>query len=186
VHPILLTPRLRLRPFTMDDVADLARIINDREIAANTLTIPYPYDEEAGRAWIATHADGVERHSPVVYAVTRRTDGALIGATGLALVPEHRRAELGYWIARAAWGEGYATEAAAALLEYGFEKLGLERIHAAYFPRNPASGRVLEKLGMRHEGTLRSHLVKWGVPEDLSIHGIMREEFTPWRARSEG
>ena len=79
-----------------------------------------------------------------------------------------------------------ATEASAALLEYGFDVLGLERIHAAHFPRNPASGRVLQKLGMRQEGTLRSHLVKWGVPEDLSIYGILREEFTPWRARSEG
>lgn len=186
MHPELLTPRLRLRPFVMDDAADLARIANDRDIAANTLTIPYPYHESAGREWIATHADGVERHSPVVYAITRRTDGALIGALGLALVPEHRRAELGYWIARAAWGQGYATEAAAALLEYGFERLGLERIHAAHFPRNPASGRVLQKLGMRHEGTLRSHLVKWDVPEDLAVYGILREEFTPWRARSKG
>ena len=95
MHPVLLTARLRLRPFAVDDAAELARVVNDRDIAANTLTIPYPYDESVGREWIATHADGVERFSPVVYAVTRRNDGALIGASGLALVPEHRRAELG-------------------------------------------------------------------------------------------
>lgn len=68
------------------------------------------------------------------------------------------------------------TEAAAAVVRWGFDGLGLERIHATHFASNPASGRVMRKLGMNHEGTLRGHIHKWGVPQDLECYGILRSE----------
>lgn len=171
------TPRFLLRPFTLADADPVTRIVSDREVAATTLNIPHPYEPGMAEAWIATHADGVHRQSPVVFAVTRREDGAIIAAIGLSLEPEHHRAELGYWVARAEWGKGVCTEAAHAVLKYGFSILGLERIHAHHFAGNPASGRVMQKLGMRHEGTLRGHIVKWGRREDVECYGILREEF---------
>lgn len=175
--PELETERLLLRPFVMADAADVTRIVGDRELAADTLNIPHPYEPGMAEAWIATHADGVHRTSPVVYAVTDRGTGALVGAVGLMLDAPHRRAELGYWVARERWGDGVCTEAARAVLEYGFGVLGLERIHAHHFSRNPASGRVMQKLGMQHEGTLRGHVVKWDRREDIECYGILREEF---------
>lgn len=178
MHPTLDTVRFRLRPFVPADAPDVERIVGDREIAAGTLNIPHPYEPGMAAAWIATHADGVERLSPIVYAVTARDDGALLGAVGLMLEPAHQRAEIGYWVAREAWGGGLCTEAARAVMAYGFETLGLERIHAHHFTRNPASGRVMQKLGMRHEGTLRGHVVKWGRREDIECYGILREEFS--------
>ncbi|HEX6991934.1 MAG TPA: GNAT family N-acetyltransferase [Gemmatimonadales bacterium] len=172
------TARFLLRPFTLADADDVTRIVSDREVAATTLNIPHPYEPGMAAAWIATHADGLHRQSPVVFAVTRRDGDELVGAIGLSLEPEHHRAELGYWVARAAWGQGVCTEAAGAVLQYGFGVLGLERIFAHHFAGNPASGRVMQKLGMRHEGTLRGHIEKWGRREDVECYGILREEFS--------
>jgi RimJ/RimL family protein N-acetyltransferase len=178
VRSTLDTARFLLRPFTLADADDVTRIVSDREVAATTLNIPHPYEPGMAAAWIATHADGLHRQSPVVFAVTRRDGDELVGAIGLSLEPEHHRAELGYWVARAAWGQGVCTEAARAVLQYGFGVLGLERIFAHHFAGNPASGRVMQKLGMRHEGTLRGHIVKWGRREDVECYGILREEFS--------
>ena len=171
------TPRFVLRPFTLADADDVTRIVSDRELAATTLSIPHPYEPGMAAAWIGTLADGIHRQSPVAFAVTRRDDGALIAAIGLTLEPEHHRAELGYWVERAAWGQGVCTEAARVVMQYGFGVLGLERIFAHHFAGNPASGRVMQKLGMRHEGTMRGHIVKWGRREDVECYGILREEF---------
>ncbi|MDH4351518.1 MAG: GNAT family N-acetyltransferase, partial [Gemmatimonadota bacterium] len=113
----------------------------------------------------------------VVLAVGDRATAVLVGAIGLILRPEHSRAELGYWIGRPFWGRGYATEAAGAMLRYGFETLGLRRLYACHFARNPASGRVLEKVGMRQEGIARAHAQRWNRFEDLVQYGILREEF---------
>jgi ribosomal-protein-alanine N-acetyltransferase len=109
----------------------------------------------------------------------RRTDARLMGQTSLAIRRRHARAELGYWIGKRFWNDGYCTEASRAVVRYGFEALGLERILARYPPRNPASGRVMQKLGMVHEGRLRKHVRKWGQFEDLELYGILRKEYTP-------
>ena len=101
-----------------------------------------------------------------------------IGAIGLTISPRNQRAEMGYWLGVPYWNKGYATEAARAVLRFGFQELGLNRIYASYFPRNPASGRVMEKAGMRYEGTLRQHFVRWSEPEDLVYYSILKSEWT--------
>ena len=96
-----------------------------------------------------------------------------MGAISLDLNLEHKRAELGYWVGLPFWGRGYATEAGRAMLDYGFDEIGLNRIEALYLLRNPASGRVLDKLGMMHEGVRRQHIIKWGVPEDVGLYAVL-------------
>ena len=96
--------------------------------------------------------------------------------------PEHDHAELGYWIGVPYWGAGYATEGARAVMQFGFETLSLNRIFASHFSRNPASGRVLQKIGMRYEGTLRRHLKKWDEYIDLECYGVLRSEFQSFSA----
>ena len=88
---------------------------------------------------------------------------------------------MGYWIGTPYWGCGFATEATAAVVRYGFEELQLNRVHAAHFALNPASGRVLEKLGMRREGCRRQHVLKWDRYVDLVLYGLLREEYEPGR-----
>ena len=87
------------------------------------------------------------------------------------------RAELGYWVGKPFWGQGYCTEAAQAVIAYGFQTLGLNRIQAHHFGRNPASGRVMQKLGMRYEGLERQYHKKWGQFEDGLGYAILREDF---------
>ena len=92
-------------------------------------------------------------------------------------IVESQRGELAYWIGVPYWNNGYCTEAAEAVLRYGFLNRGLNRIHASYFSQNSASGRVLEKLGMIHEGTQRQHVMKWGVFIDMELMAILRVEW---------
>jgi RimJ/RimL family protein N-acetyltransferase len=88
---------------------------------------------------------------------------------------QHPRAELGYWIGVPFWGSGYATEAASVVIEYGFQKLKLERIFASHFKGNDRSGRVLRKVGMRHEGSVRHGVMKAGKLLDLETYAIERD-----------
>lgn len=175
-QPPLETERLVLRPFGEADIDAVQALANDVDIARNTLNIPHPYDRADAVAWIESHPGQLESREAVTYAVTAPEAGGVVGAVGLILELEHERAELGYWIGRAYWGRGYATEAARAVVAWGFRSLALHRIHASHFPRNPASGRVLRKLGMRHEGSLRQHVKKWDEFLDLERFGLLRSE----------
>ena len=145
-------------------------------MALNTLTIPHPYPDGAAEAWIAAHerppAEGEDGEH--VFAID---DGELAGLIGLHVKPRDHAAEIGYWVGVPYWGRGYATEAARAVLRFGFEDLGLNKIYAGYFARNEASGNVMRKLGMRHEGTLRQHHCKWGEYVDVVMYGILAGEW---------
>lgn len=176
-QPDLTTARLVLRPFHPSDADVVTALAGERDVAFNTLNIPHPYERRHAEEWIAAHPGQLRRRESVTYAITLRENRAVIGAAGLILDQANETAELGYWIGSAWWGRGYASEAARALLGWGFAKLGLHRIHASHFPRNPASGAVLRKIGMRHEGRLREHILKWGEHLDLERYGILRTEF---------
>ncbi|HEX2094744.1 MAG TPA: GNAT family N-acetyltransferase [Longimicrobiaceae bacterium] len=175
-QPALLTARLLLRPFTPEDAPAVARLLNEPEIAANTLTIPYPYEERNAVDWIGTHRPGWERGELASFAIVLRESGELTGAIGLAVNAHHRNAELGYWVGKPFWGKGICSEATRAVVEFGLRELGLNRVHAHHFTRNPASGRVMQKIGMRYEGRLRQHIRKGDVFEDLDAYGILRED----------
>lgn len=176
-QPTLTTQRLILRPFSLGDADAVQELAGAYEVALNTTNIPHPYPAGAAALWIGTHQAQLERGEGVHFAVTRQRGEQLVGAVGLGLSLEHRRAELGYWIGVPFWGQGYATEAAQAVVAYAFRQLGLLRIVATHFARNPASGRVMQKLGMTREGCLRQHILRWGEPQDLVLYGILRQEW---------
>lgn len=177
--PTLTTERLVLRPFAAEDAAAVHAHLQDREVASTTAMIPHPYPPGSAEAWIATLPARYEAREAAVLAITLRGTGELVGSIEMRVEAAHRRGDLGYWIGRAHWGKGYATEAADALLRWGVGTLGLHRAYAAHLSRNPASGAVLRKIGMRHEGTLRRHILKWGVLEDLELYGILADELPP-------
>ncbi len=175
-QPILTTNRLLLRPFSANDAPDVHRLVGEREIASTTLNIPHPYEQGMAETWIAKHEPAWEHGELATFAITEPSEG-LVGAIGLVVELAHQRAEVGYWIGLPFWGRGYATEALSALIAFGFTQLSLNRIHAAHFVRNAASGRVMVKAGMRYEGCLRQHVLKWGQFEDLAKYAILRFEF---------
>lgn len=177
-QPLLQTDRLILRPYSLADVADLVRLAGAREVAATTLRIPHPYTEQDARDFIAARlAESETAAAPETrFAITLRCDGQFCGGTGFRLDHDHQHAELGYWLGVPFWGQGYATEAARAMLAYGFDQLALHRIYASHFAHNRPSGRVLQKIGMRHEGCLRGHIRKWEQFYDLEFYGMLRDD----------
>ena len=175
--PPLLTERLILRSFTLQDAPDIQCLAGDRDVASTLTNMPHPYEDGMAEEWMQACSDRYENDEALNFAVTRRTDKRLIGGMVLRLDQKNENAELGYWIGKPYWNCGYATEAAEAVVAYGFEVLKLNRIHAKHFKRNPASGRVLEKIGMHYEGCLRQHIKKWGNFEDIMGYGMLKSDF---------
>ena len=177
LQPTLETERLMLRPFNLDDAKQVQKLAGDKLVASTTMNIPHPYENGMAENWINTHTIKFNEGKGIVFAITLRKSGELVGAISLMNIIESHRAELGYWIGVPYWNRGYCTEAGRAVLRYGFMDLGLNRIHARYLSRNPASGRVLEKIGMFYEGTRKQHILKWNVFEDLELMGILRVDW---------
>ena len=177
--PTLHTARLALGALSEQDLPALIALAGAFEIADTTATIPHPYSEDDARIFLALDAAESAAGDAVRFAVRLEGEG-LIGVVGLQQIARDRlRAELGYWIGVPWWGKGYATEAARAVVRYGFDELGLHKIHAHYLTRNPASGKVLERVGMRREGMLREEVRKWGRFEDVILCGILRSDPRP-------
>lgn len=171
---VIQTDRLTLNHFSEADIPELVPLIGAHEVAANTLRIPHPYEEKHAREFLAS----VAKENELRLAIRLRNDDRLCGGIGLHPDMQHLRAELGYWIGVPFWGKGYATEAARAVVHYGFEQFKLNRILAAHFKGNEASGSVLRKIGMKHEGCARQAILKWGKFIDLEMYSILREEMS--------
>lgn len=175
--PTVRTARLVLGDFTLADAADLQRLAGDREIADTTLAIPHPYEMDHALAWIGNQRKESARGRAINFALRLSPGASIIGCAGLRDIDaEHLQAELGFWIGREWWGRGYAREAAAAVVRFGFERLGLNRIYAHHMLRNPAAGRVLEHIGMQREGVLRQRVRKWGIYEDVVLYAVLRDD----------
>ncbi len=178
--PVLETARLRLRPFVPEDAPRLHELAGAREVADTTVSIPHPYPRELADRWIAEQARAAAEGRAVSLAIEFKHEPGLIGGISLRDIdPEHRQAELGFWIGVPWWGRGYALEATRAMVDYGFGQLGLNRIHAHHMVRNPASGRVLAKAGFQVEGLLRQRVRKWGRFEDVVLLALLRQDWTP-------
>jgi len=171
------TERLLLRPLTLDDAPRIERLAGDKLVAASTLNMPYPYEREMAEDFVhATRTDLNKRHG-FVLCIADKTTNDLLGCIGLTPAYRHDAAELGYWMGVPYWGKGYTTEAARRMIQFGFEEVKLNRVFALCFSDNPASARVLEKSGMKHEGVLRQHLKKWDEYKDAVYYGILQSEW---------
>lgn len=143
--------RLFLRPAWPEEWEELLTLIDDEEVVRNLARAPWPYTAEDAKAFAARQPD---RLLPNFFVTLPNAEGArLIGSVGLSLVEDE--VNLGYWIGRPYWGQGYATEAARALLSLA-KVLGHKRVVASHFVDNPASGRVLHKLGFCPTGVVRN------------------------------
>ena len=177
MQPTLETQRLILRPFHLSDAPDVQRLAGAPEIAATTLNVPHPYEDGMAEAWIESHAENFAARSQVTFAIVWRESDELCGCIGLGINQRHNRAELGYWIGVPFWGQEICTEAAHEIVRYAFADLNFHRVHATHMTSNPASGRVMQKIGMKHEGQLREHHQKDGRFVDTEHYGILKNEW---------
>ncbi|WBY18012.1 GNAT family N-acetyltransferase (plasmid) [Erythrobacteraceae bacterium WH01K] len=146
-RPDLLTERLVLRRPELGDVEAIVSIVGDWDVARRLARVPYPYGTDDAHFFL----DEVVP-SEWVWAITLIGDDTLIGAVGLTPEEDRNSAELGYWLSPAHAGKGIATEAATEVVRFGFESLRLPLVTSGYFEDNPASGRVLRKLGFIETG----------------------------------
>jgi ribosomal-protein-alanine N-acetyltransferase len=175
--PILHTERLRLRPVESTDAEDLWALHSDAHVLRYWDSPPWTDRSRADR-FVAACRRMAEEGSGARPAVERASDGAFLGWVGLTgWNPDHRSARLGFVLGEAAWGHGYATEAARALLQWAFGALDLNRVQAEADTRNAASARVLDKLGFVHEGTLREDCVVNGDVSDSWVFGLLRRDW---------
>jgi len=157
-RPDLVTERLSLRRPDDRDVDAIVSIVGDWDVARRLARVPHPYEAADARFFL-------DQVVPAewVWAITLRGSDTLVGAVGLTPEEGADTAELGYWLSPAHWGRGITTEAARAVLSFGFEVLGLPVVTSGYFEDNPASGQVLRKLGFVEVGrTLRPCLAAGG------------------------
>ena len=175
----LTSQRLRLREFRLADFEAILAYDSDPEVVKYVCYGPYTPDEcRKELTWHIAHQQAEQR---IFYhlGVTLADDDRLIGWCGLEMISHtNREAEIAYALHRDYWGQGFATEAAAAMLSAGFDQLGLHRIFATCNPLNEASIHVLTKLGMRYEGCMVGQ--KWcrDAWRDVAMYAILEDE---WR-----
>lgn len=173
----LETERLILRPFQLSDAPTVYALASNKKIYDTTLNIPHPYTEDMARAWISAHLEDVTERLLYHWAIVRKEDAALLGCISIGIRPGLQMGELGYWLGEPYWSKGYGTEAAKAVMAYGFDTIGLNRVYGRHFVNNPASGAIMKKCGMQIEGVLRNDSVKDGRFIDIAYLGILRSEY---------
>ena len=171
----LRTERLLLRPIRLRDVVDVYEYAQDEEWARYFNPHTLDYVERFVSNAVTAPWDVGPRFSIVL-------DSKVIGGVGLAIEPEHHRADLAYSLAREHWGKGFAMEFTERVVRWGFEDLGLEKISAHADAGNRRSWNVMEKLGMTREGLLRSNSIVRGERHDDVLYGLLRQE---WQARND-
>lgn len=176
--PLIETNRIRLRKPNAGDIPRITKYANHPRISEMTLSIPYPYREKDAISWVHMANKGFEDRSKYLFAICKLADDAFIGAAGLEVNPRFNRAELGFWIGVPFWGNGYATEAVGAILEFGFNEINLNKIYAIHLVKNPASGRVMTKNGMVKEGTLADHIKKGDRYCTVLQYRLTKSEYT--------
>jgi [ribosomal protein S5]-alanine N-acetyltransferase len=169
--PVVETDRLQLRPFVLSDAVMVQTLAGAAEVAATTTYVPHPYPDGAAEMWIRSLAEPADTGPKFTWAITDRSDGALMGAISIVVHDRHRRGVMGYWLGVPFWNRGYMTEAAKAVVNFAFARLDLHRAQAMILPRNGASIRVAEKAGLLYEGTLRGYNLKGSVFEDMTVYG---------------
>jgi ribosomal-protein-alanine N-acetyltransferase len=175
--PVLRTERLKLRRMTLDDAANMFVYASDRNVTRYTSWQPHRGIEDA-QAQLARVVARYERGEVAGWGVEFRADGRFIGTAGyMRWDVDNRCAEVGYALSRAYWGQGLMTEALRAIVAFGFEQMQLNRIEAHCDADNIGSYRVMEKVGMQYEGTLRQRYLKDGAFIDVRHYSILRHEY---------
>jgi ribosomal-protein-alanine N-acetyltransferase len=175
--PVLHTPRLRLRHPRQTDADQVLSIFGD------PVSMRYWSREPMqGRPEAVEYLDRIDQgfamRSLFQWAITRLDEDELVGTVTLfGWSQQHRRAELGYMLSPALWGQGYAYEAVQAVLAFGFLQMDLHRVEADVHPDNGGSVRLLERLGFRHEGTLKERWFTYGEWSDSVLFGLLRTDF---------
>lgn len=180
--PELLTNRLLLRKLQVADVSSLVKYANNKAVSGNVLNIPHPYTEDDAICWLNFVREGFKTGERFVFAIVLKESDEFIGAVGLHRNGKHNGAEMGYWLGESFWNKGYATEAARAVLKFGFEELNLHKIYATHFTDNIASGKVMLRNGMIKEGEWKEHYKIGDAYKSVIQYRLLKSEYEEAKA----
>lgn len=178
---ILQTERLVLRAPDGGDVREIALALNDFDISKNLAMVPFPYTESDAQAYVTRSAEDWAKGTTMRFVIRRKADNALIGACGLNW--KDGGYDIGYWVAKAHWRQGYASEAAARVVEFAFDDLGAEQLRAGWYHDNGISGLILAKLGFRAMYVEKQHSVARGYDVLCNRCMLTAEDFGQSRAK---
>ncbi|MDG2424552.1 MAG: GNAT family N-acetyltransferase [Phycisphaerales bacterium] len=168
-----------MRPFNAGDAADVQRLAGDERVGRPELDIPHPYPDGGAETWIATHDQMAAENKERIWAVTQASSGDLIGCISLNRSGGDHCAEMGYWLGAPFWGHGYMAEAGCSLIDWAFLNTKIIRVQAMHSTDNPASGRVMQKIGMRQEAVMRHNLHVNDQPIDSVHYAVIKEHWPP-------
>ena len=171
---ILETERCKLRFFKSSDVDALFSICNDKEFN-QYIPLPYPYHKSDAKKWIKLQSQKRESGLGFDYAVVLKADNKLIGSVSIEIDKKNQFGELGCWISKQCWGNGFATESLKRLTSFAFEDLGLHKVYAKCYKENIASLRAIQKCGLTFVGTLKEHSLKDGKFHDCLLYELINK-----------
>jgi RimJ/RimL family protein N-acetyltransferase len=172
----LLDDTTALRPWRDSDIPALVQACQDPEIVRWT-RVPPRYGEAEARAYLLARHDAIAAGACAPFAIVRAPDGPLLGSVSLMrFAPAHARAEVGYWLARAARGQGHAVRAVRVICSWGFRSLGLERIDLLAATNNAPSRHVAERAGFTREAVLRSYMQGTYQRQDMVAYGLLASD----------
>lgn len=179
VCPNLETPQLLLRKLSLADADDLFQVFSDEET-----TNYVPREKHADKMVTSSHLENLIKRMDegisFVWSVSDKIDNRVIGTVNLYFKRD-RAASIGAVIISERWGKGIATEALKEIIDFGFNKMKLIRIEGKCESNNIASEKMLKKLGMTYEGTLRKEVIIKGIPRDAKVYSILLEEYNTIR-----
>ena len=172
------TDRLVIREYRRGDIDDFLRVVRQPEIYKTTYGIPRNYTRLQAIQWMKYLKNSSRQMKSYEFGMFLRDSGAYLGNVGLINVSMvHNHADISYYIDTQQRNKGYTTEAAKEMLRIGFDYFGFEKISGLCMSINLASRRVMEKIGMKFEGTMRSDLLKDGIYYDVDRLSILRTEY---------
>lgn len=176
--PLITTKRLLLREATIADAADMFVYLSDTEVTTPMALVPYTSANDVFNEEIAWYKAVFKEGTGIRWVITKKDSDVVIGSCGfLNMSQEHHRAELGFELNKTYWGQGIASEAVAAVVDYGYSRLNLNRIEAIVDPSNRSSQKVLEKHGFIKEGLLRHYEYNFGEFSDVFMYALIKEEY---------
>ncbi|GEN46873.1 GNAT family N-acetyltransferase [Alkalibacillus haloalkaliphilus] len=175
--PTLETDRLKIRKLTMDDVEDINKYTSKDEVSQYVSWNTHQSLDDT-KDFVQFALDQYQKHDVAPFGIELKETGKIIGTVDyIWWKPAHQKAEIGYVLSDQYWSNGIMTEAVQELIKFGFENMDLVRIEARCFAENKGSERVMQKVGMTYEGTLRKSMFVKGHYKDLKMYAILKEDY---------
>ena len=172
----LTTSRLKLNKYQLAHAVEFTALLQDKDVAATTLMLPFPCSIKDARTLITRYIDEEKQKRSMRWAIMK--EHQFMGGIRLVANTKFNSAEIGFWLGKKYWQNGYTFEAASEVIRFGFENLNLNRLEAHAMTENTSSIKLLERLGFNREGIHPDLVIKWGEYKDVITFGLLKRDYS--------